>query len=509
MIRTMGLVALFALSFGGALWAASGMLARGSERTVMYQYISDVLDALGERPNHVTWLPATTDLTRPTTPGDAQLIGTAMTQAWHALALAQSTGETAVLRDGFSGVAQERAMQSVLDARHGGQMAVLAQMARPQFYHLDGSVFQAEVSMLVARYLTEGNDLTFYELVTDQAVTTLMNETNGWRVFSHERFGAEPVKVAPTGWTGGPLTGINYYPAQTPWRAFWPAFDAALIAQDFDRIRGLGGTAVRVFLGTEAFSDSTTQAENLTKLAALLDLAEQADLQVVPTLFDLKPTFGPSGWGQDYAYLKAVLPVLAAAPAVAMIDIKNEPDLDFEAHGRGRILAWLTTMATLTRSEAPNVPLTIGWSSADAALELEPLVDVVTYHDYAPIETTAQRLAAVRAATDRPVMITEIGVSSYEIGLGIPGSPKSQQQDLAQRMEALAGADGIFVWTLHDFPNVDGTAVGASPWVQRLQGSFGLYFQDGREKPAAQTVRAAFAHLLAQAPDKRTAPTWR
>jgi len=448
MIRILAFCLVFAAAVGGVLLLASAALTRATERTVTYQYIADALDALSARPNHVTWQAPVAALARPVTPGDEASLGLAMTEAWYALALAQSTGNAAILRDSFSGVAQERAERSVQDAALGGQMVVLAQEARPRFYHLDGSVFQAEVSMRVVRYLADGDALAHYELVDDRAITTLMNETNGWRVYAHERTAATPVDATQTGWDGAPLAGMNYYPAATPWRDFWPAFDAGVIAQDFARIADLGGTAVRVFLTTAYFTDAETQEDALKRLASLLGLAQQAGLQVVPTLFDLKPGFEPSGWGQDYAMLQAVLPILAASPAVTLVDIKNEPDLDFEAHGRAQILAWVAAMAQLTRAEAPGLALTVGWSSSDAALELERFVDVVSYHDYADIETAGARLAAVQAATDRPVMVTEIGVSSYEMAMGQPSSEAGQADALAARLRALDGAEGLFVWAL-------------------------------------------------------------
>lgn len=498
MIRIMALMSVFSVCVGGILWMASTALTVASERTVTYQYISDALDALSERPNHVTWQRPKLDLVRPVTPGDEGMIGQAMTEAWYALTLAQSTGDTGILRDSFSGVAQERAERSVLDAELGGQMVVLAQEATPLFYHLDGSVFQAEVSMLVARYFADGNDLVYFELVHDEAVTTLMNETNGWRIYTHERHAAVPVDIAQPGWIGTPLAGLNYYPAASPWRDFWPSFDEDVIAEDFAKIRQLGANAVRVFLTAEYFADAETRQDALNRLTTLLFLAEQAELQVVPTLFDLKPTFEPAGWGQDYATIRAVLPVLAASPAVTLLDIKNEPDLDFEAHGRPEILAWLSAMTTLARSEAPDLPVTIGWSSSDAALELKSIVDVVTYHEYADIETAAERLNAVQMATQRPVMVTEIGVSSYNAGLGFPSSQEGQADDLEARLEALGDADGLFVWTLYDFPDVDASAVGGSPWVKRLQEQFGLLTSNSIEKPAAGVVRQAFEQLIAE-----------
>ncbi len=498
MTRFFALIALFCVCIGGSLWGASAALTKASARTVTHQYIADALDVLSERPNHVIWRDPEAPLVRPFTPGDAGMLGQAMTEAWYALTLAQHTGDASILSDSFSGVAQDRAEHSVKDAGLGGQMVALAQNARPQFYHLDGSVFQADVEMLVARYLIAGDNLAYFELVEDQAKSTLMNETNGWRIYSHERYAAKEIDVSPIGWDGAPMAGINYYPAATPWQKFWPAFDENIIAQDFVRISELGATTVRFFLTTEYFTDADTQEDALSRLTTFLFLAEEAGLQVVPTLFDLKYTFDPAGWGQDLATLRAVLPVLAASPAVVLVDIKNEPDLDFAAHGRPEILAWLQTMVTLVRMEAPDLPLTIGWSSSDAALALEDMLDVVTFHDYGEIGTAAARLAAVQSATDRPVMITEIGVSSYEISLGYPGSPEGQADDLGKRMDALAAADGVFVWTLYDFPTVDAAAVGGSLWVQKLQERFGMFTPKGVAKPAAQVIRQSFDRLLAQ-----------
>ena len=496
MTRILGFMIVFVAFVGGVLWMASAGLTKANTRTVTYQYIADALDSLSERPNHVTWRDADTDLVRAFTPGDAGTLGLAMTQALYALTVAQDTLDPAILRDSFSGVAQERAERSVQDAAHGGQIVVLAQEAQPQFYHLDGSVFQAEVTMLTARYLAQGDDLAYFELVEDRAVTTLMNETNGWRIYAHEREAATPIVAPQAGWSGPTLAGVNYYPAATPWRDFWPAFDEDVIAQDFAQIRALGGNAVRVFLTAEYFADTDTQQDALNRLSTLLFLAEQAELHVVPTLFDLKSTFDPAGWGLDFATLRAFLPVLAASPAVTLLDIKNEPDLDFAAHGRPEILAWLTAMTTLARVHAPELPITIGWSNSDAAHELDGLMDVVTYHDYADFETAEARLRAVQAATEQPVMITEIGVTSYNAGLGMPSSLTAQADDLDARMRALGGADGIFVWTLYDFPDVDGTAVGSSPWVQRLQERFGVLTAGGIDKPAAEVVRQAFGTLL-------------
>ncbi len=482
-----------------AVWIAAQAFEAASAREVTYRYISDALDSRDSALSAVDWQPPAAPLTRPFTPADADRIGVALTEAWQAVAVAQATGRTDILSDALSGVALERALAAAADAQAlGGRIAVLAQSARPVFYHLDGSVFQAEVEMVVARYATDPatGALLHHETGIDTGIVTLMNESNGWRLFSYERTGTRPLAGAEPERPGARLTqtlrGVNYYPAETPWRAFWAGFDTGTVAADLARIGDLGGNAVRVFLPVADFGDAAPP-ERLAALATLLRLAEAAGLSVVPTLFDLRSGYGPGGWAADHRALQRVLPVLAASPAVVLVDLKNEPDLDFAAHGRGEVEAWLRTMAAAARAIAPDLPLTVGWAEAGAAPLLADTLDVLSYHDYADPGGVAARLETVRrAAGGKPVLVTEIGASSYAAAFGFPGSDRGQAAALAARLNALAAADGVFVWTLHDFAAVDPTVVGRSPWVRRLQAAYGLFDRDGAPKPAAAVVRASF-----------------
>ncbi len=88
--------------------------------------------------------------------------------------------------------------------------------------------------------------------------------------------------------------------------------------------------------------------------------------------------------------------------------------------------------------------------------------------------------------------MTEVGASSWSLTLGLPHSPQGQAAILHDRLAGAAKADGVFVWTLHDFPMPDKKAIGRSPWRLGLQSGFGLIAPDGTEKPAAAVVRQAF-----------------
>ena len=485
---------VFLVASCAALWAAALAFEAAQTTRTNYKYISSALAPIPQRDLAVTWRSPDTEMVRPFTPADAVLIGRALQEAWQIHAVAQDSGNPDLIADRFTGVAQERATLSVKDAlAHGGRMIVLSQEVTPRFYHKDGSLFQAQVEMMVVRYLSaDGINLDTIRVTQDTGIATLLNESNGWRLMSWERRTSVPFEQSVAGFEGQ-LFGMNYYPAETPWRDFWPSFDAGEIARDFAKIKDLNANSVRVFLTRDAFIGDQSEAA-LANLTSLLAAADAQSLRVVPTLFDLKQDFGLGTWADDAEYLKRVLPVLAQSPAVAFVDLKNEPDLDFDAHGRAKVTAWLSGMLTVSRSVASDLAFSIGWSAAQAADILVDELDVISYHDYAPIESAEMRLADVRAKIgDKPIYITEIGTSTFTLAAGFPGSETAQAKRLEQRLSALSNANGVMVWTLYDFPNVDPTVVGGSPWVKRLQAKFGVFRADRSEKPAANVLRAQFS----------------
>ncbi|QFS83730.1 hypothetical protein FIU97_13200 [Roseivivax sp. THAF40] len=487
-----GAVLLYLLPLTGVSTQYEALL----ERQVQYRYIDEALSRPEQLLQPIRWEPETRPLVREINDTDRRVLERRLGDAWVSFALAQETGETAMLADWFGGSAQTRAQRAADTAfREDTRMVVLRQTARPSFYHLDGSIMQLETDALTVRYAADADGLAFYELGVDHNRSTLVNRATGWHIASHERMGWTPEArdSAPRS-VPLPLVGVNYYPAETPWRLFWPNYDPATIGTDFDHVTALGGNAVRVFLPEEDFRPGSAALEtNLAHLQDLLDQAEARGLHVIPTLFDLKHSYATSNWNRDVQYLDAVLPVLATSPAVALIDLKNEPDLDFEAHGEAHVLAWLLSMTGIVRRAAPETALTIGWASAEAADALWYELDAVSYHDYAPLEGTADRLSELKARIGaRPVLVTEIGVTAWDIAAGVPSSPNAQDRKLAQRMAGLSDADGVMIWTLHDFPDPDPTAIGASPWVRGLQSHFGLIAADGSPRPAANTVRTAF-----------------
>ena len=465
--------------------------ARYRSGQVTYNYFADALSTGSAPFDYVMWREEHAIVGATFSPYDGEAIGARLSEGWRTFSLALQSGEIAPLSDVFSGPALSRA-QAAVAQESGAQMVTLQLDAAPSFFHLDRILIQVRANSLIARFRISDQGLEDFSLSQDQTLTTLQGESTGWHIYAHtressrrlDRPGIAPV-LMPT------YKGLNYYPAASPWRAFWENFDPNIIAADMELIRDLGANSVRFFIPLEPFL--VDPELRLSQLDTFAHLADQAGLALVPTLFDLKGSYAPPTWPQDSAHLVAVLKTLRAHDNIAFVDIKNEPDLDANHHDPALIEAWLRTMISLARHTTPELAYTIGWSTAKA-VDLNDLVDVVTYHDYASISGTEDRLATIwTKATGKPVLITEIGQTSWR---GLPllagSNPKRQAHDLQRRLAGLGHSKGVFVWTLHDFEDLDDQAIGGTFINRGRQKRFGLYDQNGAEKPAALVVREAF-----------------
>jgi hypothetical protein len=96
--------------------------------------------------------------------------------------------------------------------------------------------------------------------------------------------------------------GVNYWPRGGT-AALWDRFDAGEIGADFAHIAALALDTVRVFLRWDRFAPEIDRVDSvaLDRLAALLSLAQDAGLQVMPVLFSGAPgdVDGIPAWARD------------------------------------------------------------------------------------------------------------------------------------------------------------------------------------------------------------------
>jgi len=194
--------------------------------------------------------------------------------------------------------------------------------------------------------------------------------------------------------------GINYWPRRSA-MAMWRRFDAGEIREDFGRIAGLGLDAVRFFLRWDDFQPQpdTMDPVMLARLEAVADIAAEAGLRTMPTLFsghmsgvnwlpqwslDARTSHGrfrtiagdresPYGIGDFYTgglleaqvmHARAVGERLREHPAVLAWDLGNEFSNLREPATRYDAAEWSRRL-TKALEETSGIPVTAGTHGED------------------------------------------------------------------------------------------------------------------------------------------------
>lgn len=294
------------------------------------------------------------------------------------------------------------------------------------------------------------------------------------------------------------LIGLNYYPASASWRDFWVDFPLADIRSDLNLARQLNVNAVRIFLNHDYFDGEDTAIDAREKLKTFLDLCRAENIQVLITLFDLRPNYALSNWSTDIKHIDAIFSTLGDHAAILGVDLKNQPDLDFDDWGQGRVDAWLTVMARHMQTHYPDLAVTAGWSTAQHALRLSGVFDIITYHEYQEPKGFADRLNQITAkANGKPVMITEMGTTIWKPPFIERMGESAQAKRLGNQLKQSNKAHGVFIWTLHDFDHIGRAVVGPLPWRQAQQRRFGIIRKDGVLRPAGMILKKYGANVNA------------
>jgi hypothetical protein len=519
------------LVIAGLLW----LLLRGLGDLVTYfQQGADPASALNIVPNrppdlHVklAWLPDDADTGRAMEPYTRRQIEASYLRAWLQWNLSYLKGEPFGLKTYFSGPGLAAASEAVTRTTAAGwrvAQADLTHSLRLHFYSADGSIVSftdhaANVAQVVRD--ARGNEVFAGESTAAYDVVMFLDDGN-WRMRHWVRLPTEKAAPGPTSESRlklavptAAIAGINYYPQVTPWDQFWPAYDGAVTERDFALARSLGLNVVRVFVPYAEFGGARVRPEMLDRLQDLLDRAQTHGLLVIPTLFDFWGGYDLLHWPDGDRHLEAILGRFADHPAVLAWDLKNEPDKDYARVGRMTVDAWLAHVIQQARTLAPGQPLTIGWSTPEAAPALAEKLDFVSFHFYAPPAELPTRYAALAAAApDCPLLLGEFGLPTWNSALFPNGHTEAEQAqyyaDILRFMRSTANA-GTLAWTLYDFADVPASVSGRLPWRRGAESRLGVIRPDGSPKPAAALLAPGAILDVPAVPGwaRWTKPFWR
>lgn len=287
------------------------------------------------------------------------------------------------------------------------------------------------------------------------------------------------------------IKGINYYPKDYPWDMYGKKFNDSIISSDFKIINEMGLNTVRIFVPYEDFGQADIENEKIEKLQKVMDMAAAANLDVILTLFDFYGDYSIPDWTLTHRHAQFIVDEFKDHKALLAWDIKNEPDLDFETRGKENVLAWLSQMITEIQKWDAETPITIGWSTPEAAENLFNEIDFVSFHYYLkPVDFLTAYKKLKNKVVNKPIVLQEYGYSSYD-GLwnGYLGSLEDQTQYYTE-MQATLNEERIpfILWTLYDFDEVPNSVVGRLPWRKNPQRYFGLINTEGKKKPVFEII---------------------
>ncbi len=493
-------------------------MSRGISALLVYiQTGTDPGEALNIVPNkpidwpvEVNWVADPADTGRGLDPFTREQIEAVYLNAWLQTALSYEKGEPFNLGTFYTGPALAAMTDAIETGVSNGQTIQqinTSHQLRLNFYAADGSIVaftdeDARVTRLVQD--AEGNTL-FAEEHRDTYDIVMIVDQEKWRIRHILRTGEAPPPTLTDRTLPplAPVAGINYYPADTPWELFWSQYDVVSINRDLDLMQSLDLNTVRIFIPFEQFGGSTIDPLFAFKLQDFLEQAEQHEMKVIVTLFDFASDYALIRWPRSDQHMVTLLEQFKDNETILAWDIKNEPDRDYPIHGKDLVDFWLAHKLRLAQEVAPTQPITIGWSTVEAAKVLASDVDIVSFHYYGTSANFPNELADLRRFTgDKPLMLQEFGIPTWNSWLFPNGHTQNEQAEYYAEILQITRdeqLDGYLAWTLYDFSVVPDNVAGGRPWEIGPQRQLGIYHVDGTPKRAA-------AYISPNA-DLSTAPT--
>lgn len=417
--------------------------------------------------------------------------------AWYVRSLGLLNNDRFGLDDYFTKDAREKLFRQ-LDLNIAAQITVKSTTLKhnPQldFYSLDGKlVVLTDHNVEGYRQIFREGSLIYEGRTQESFQVILLLEDGFWRIRQLVKIPnkIQSAAVPAQEFSLDNYMGINYYPKGQPWELFGENFDPTSIEEDFVTLAKAGFNSVRIFVPYEDFGNAQVPELALGQLRKVLDLAQIQQLQVLVTLFDFYGNYDILDWTRTYRHAETVVNALKDHPALLGWDLKNEPDLDFENRGKENVLNWLGILSENMRTWDPHHPLTIGWSTPEAAVHLKEEVDFISFHYYGEPEALEARYRDLKeVAGDKPLVLEEFGKSSYSGFWNVFSGSEDKQANYLKELQSFIAEEELssFLWTLHDFDQVPNRVVGRLPWRKAYQRHFGILGTAGNPKAAFEIV---------------------
>lgn len=297
-----------------------------------------------------------------------------------------------------------------------------------------------------------------------------------------------------------PIRGINYYPVQTPWRRFLRETNISDLEYEFGLMREAGFNTLRIFLWNAALfqcegTSNLPVDEAFGNLDAIIQTAGDYDFRLIVTLNDMPdldkiPLYENPLVVQEQTQF--IILRYRNEPTILAWDLRNEGDIDYGSRSlletkipRIQVLAWLKETSQLVRELDSNHLITAGW--LNEAHSTASYVDFVSFHHWTSAEDLSRRIRALRFATDKPILLQEVGYSTLHANI----TPQVQAELLESVIQSAADENllGWMIWTAFDFPITATCYPSPCESPNNAEHYFGIWTWDYTPKPALALIQ--------------------
>ena len=252
------------------------------------------------------------------------------------------------------------------------------------------------------------------------------------------------------------IYGVNYYPRNTPFHRFLTETELDVVDAELDILLRSGINTLRIYIRPiDLFACDGQSAiplvERLEKLDSIIQIIAEKDLHIVAVL-NQDSAFDPASFyanpTQLIEQMRFIVERYQDEPSIIAWDIREAGDKDY-LNGdvdREAVFTWLTdTIFTLKQIDQHHF-FTASWENEPEVLA--PLVDVVSFQNFGEYQDLRQTIAVLRDATSKPILLTGIGYSTFNL------DETAQRNLLFQAFEEVANNDvaGWIVYMAFDYP---------------------------------------------------------
>lgn len=496
------LVKLAILAFVGlgALLALSGLSAILTSVTTSDE-TEDVFNIAAQLPPSLTdavdWLPDTEGLPRAVEPLTRDDLRDTWLRAWSQYTVLAETGDTTGLEVYFSSSALDASELAAAGGEWDGlPPRQINHELRVDFYSEDGQVvaLEATESTMLRAFPTgpTGDGPEALYIADESFEAVLLLEDGNWRVQHLVRRSAdgywwsEPPPAA-TGMVPEDALGVTYAPRYATMSHALRAWHPGLVEQDLANMAAAGVTDIRIVLDEDELGGRRVPAEVWRNAIEFLDLAEAAGIRVTPVLFPADATHDVEQWDAQADWARSAAAVFAEHPAVEMVDLAD--GLDLSGHEPHFLDAWVNFMTRSLRDLDAATPVTVTWSTPEAAMQALPLTDAISFGYTGDAAGLGDKISEVSArAPGKPVLVS--GYSAHSWSSVFPGGSTEVEQSAASASAVIAArqskANGLYLAAWWDLAE----PAGLLPWKAGPVGATGVVRADGTPKPAAAVFSA-------------------